>query len=89
MEIIGSKPDAIVVSLCFRKPFRATNTVTFTLVPVADGTEVTWHLSGEQRGLMGLFGMMVPMDKRLGADFERGLSNLKARAEQRASGNSQ
>ena len=25
MEIIGSKPDSIVVSLRFRKPFRATN----------------------------------------------------------------
>ena len=61
----------------------------FTLTPVADGTEVTWHMSGEQRGLMGLFGRLVPMDKLLGADFERGLVNLKARAEQRAPSNDQ
>ena len=89
MEIIASKPDAIIVAMRFIRPFRAINTVTFTLVPVAEGTEVTWHMSGEQRGLTGLVGRLIPMDRLLGDDFEAGLSNLKARAEHRSVRNDQ
>lgn len=81
MEITSSVPDRVTVALRFVKPFKAVNTVTFTLAPVAEGTEVTWHMAGEQRGLMGLIGRLIPMDKLLGRDFERGLSNLKSHVE--------
>ncbi|WP_067438738.1 SRPBCC family protein [Nocardioides jensenii] len=84
MEITDSVPDRIDVTVRFLKPFKATNAVTFTLAPVAAGTEVTWSMSGEQRGLMGIVGRFLPMDKLIGKDFEKGLASLKARAEQPA-----
>ena len=81
MEITSSTPDAIGLRLAFLKPFRSSNVVTFSLVPAVDGTEVTWLMTGEQRGLMGLFGKVVPMDRLIGKDFEKGLTRLKAVAE--------
>jgi hypothetical protein len=81
MEITASAPDKIDIRLEFLKPWRATTAVTFTLVPAVDGTEVTWLMTGEQTGLMGLVGKVVPMDRLLGKDFEKGLTRLKAVAE--------
>jgi len=45
------------------------------------GTEVTWTMSGEQKGLWGVIGRLYPMDKLIGKDFEKGLARLKAVAE--------
>ncbi|MET0884017.1 MAG: SRPBCC family protein [Acidimicrobiales bacterium] len=81
MEITSSTPDEIGLRLAFLKPFRSSNVVTFSLVPAVDGTEVTWLMTGEQRGLMGLFGKVVSMDRLIGKDFEKGLTRLKAVAE--------
>ena len=81
MEITSSTPDAIGLRLAFLKPFRSSNVVTFSLVPAVDGTEVTWLMTGEQRGLMGLVGRVISMDKLIGKDFEKGLTRLKAVAE--------
>ncbi|MET1060211.1 MAG: SRPBCC family protein [Nocardioides sp.] len=81
MEITSSTPDEIRVRLAFLRPFKSTNQVTFSLTPAVDGTEVTWLMTGEQRGLMGLVGKVVPMDRFVGKDFEKGLTRLKAVAE--------
>jgi hypothetical protein len=81
MEITSSTPDEIGVRLAFLRPFKSSNVVTFSLVPAVDGTEVTWLMTGEQRGLMGLVGRVVSMDKLVGKDFEKGLTRLKAVAE--------
>ena len=81
MEITSSTPDEIGIRLEFLRPFRSTNSVTFTLVPVVDGTEVTWLMTAEQRGLMAVVGKLIPMDRFIGKDFERGLTRLKAVAE--------
>ncbi len=81
MEITSSTPDEIALRLAFLRPFKSTNDVTFSLVPAVDGTEVTWLMTGEQRGLMGLVGKVVPMDRLVGKDFEKGLTRLKAVAE--------
>ena len=81
MEITASTPDEIDIRLDFLKPWKATNQVVFTLIPAVDGTEVTWLMTGEQRGLMALVGKVVPMDRLVGKDFEKGLTRLKAVAE--------
>jgi hypothetical protein len=81
MEITSSTPDEIGIRLEFLKPFRSTNAVTFTLTPAVDGTEVTWLMTAEQRGLMAVVGKVIPMDRLVGKDFERGLTRLKAVAE--------
>jgi len=51
-------------------------------VPSSGGsTDVTWTMTGEQKGLMGLLGKVVPTDKLVGKDFEKGLAQLKTAAE--------
>ncbi|MBF6163769.1 SRPBCC family protein [Streptomyces gardneri] len=77
MEIIGSADREIAVRLEFLKPMKATNMVTFTLDPVETGTEVTWRMTGQQTGLMGWIGKLIPMDKFVGRDFEKGLARLQ------------
>jgi len=81
MEITSSTPEAIDLRLSFLKPWKATNDVTFTFVPVGDGTQVTWRMTGEQKGVAAVLGKVVSMDRLLGKDFEKGLSRLKATAE--------
>ena len=81
MEIISSSPDRIGIRLEFFKPWKATTAVTFTLTPAVDGTEVTWLMTGEQSGLMGLLGKVMSMDRLVGKDFEKGLTRLKGVAE--------
>jgi len=81
MEITSSTPTAIGIRLSFVKPWQATNEVTFTLRPAGDTTAVDWTMTGEHAGLMGLIGRVVPMDRLVGKDFERGLARLKAAAE--------
>jgi hypothetical protein len=81
MEITAVTPERIEVLLTFVKPWKATNQVAFELVPAAGGTEVTWRMTGEQRGMAALFGKVFPMDKLVGKDFEKGLARLKAVAE--------
>ena len=65
----------------FLKPWKATNDVTFTLVPAGDGTEVTWRMTGEQKGVAAVFSKVFSMDRLVGKDFEKGLARLKAAAE--------
>lgn len=81
MEVVGSTPEAVDVRLTFHKPIRSTSDVTFDIVPEGEGTAVTWTMTGEQRGVMGLLGRFVSMDRLVGKDFERGLARLKAAAE--------
>lgn len=81
MRITDSTPEQIDVDLSFVKPFRADNRVTFELVPANGGTQVTWKMTGVQTGLSALFGKLVPMDRLVGKDFEKGLARLKTVAE--------
>jgi hypothetical protein len=81
MEITGSAPEAIDVAVSFLKPFKSTSVSTFSFAPTAAGTQVSWVMTGEQKGPMALFGKLVSMDKLIGPDFEKGLTRLKAAAE--------
>jgi hypothetical protein len=81
MEITSSTPEQIGIALSFLKPFKSKSRVDFSLVPAGEGTTVTWRMTGEQKGMMAVFGKVVPMDKLVGKDFEKGLARLKAAAE--------
>ena len=81
MEITGSTPERIDIKITFLKPWSATNDVRFTLTPAGDGTDVTWSMTGEQKGLAALFGKIFSMDRLVGKDFEKGLAQLRASAE--------
>jgi hypothetical protein len=74
-------PSSVSVKLEFLKPFTATNTVTFTMMPVAAQTRTTWAMDGHNGFLGKLFHLVMNMDKMVGGDFERGLAALKSVAE--------
>jgi hypothetical protein len=82
MEITGLAPDAVDIELRFLRPWNATNQVRLQLAPTTTGTEVSWTMRGEHVGLMGLLSRVMPLDKMVGKDFEKGLTRLKAVAEQ-------
>lgn len=81
MTITESIPERIVLDLAFTKPLKNRNVTAFLLEPVADGTRVTWRMSGQQNKLFALIGKVFSMDKLVGPDFEKGLRQLAAVAE--------
>jgi hypothetical protein len=82
MEITGSTPEGIDVTVNFLKPIKATNKTRISFEPSGSGTEVRWVMTGEHKGLMGLFGRVLSMDRMIGPDFEKGLARLKAVSEE-------
>jgi hypothetical protein len=74
-------PSSVSVKLEFIKPFTATNTVTFTIIPAGTQTRTTWAMDGHNGFLGKLFHLVMNMDKMVGGDFERGLAALKSVAE--------
>ncbi|MCV3211788.1 SRPBCC family protein [Mesorhizobium sp. YC-39] len=82
MEITKSVPSSLVaLKLDFEKPFKANNTVDFTLVPAGNNTAVTWAMHGRYPFIAKLMGIFINMDRMVGKDFETGLANLKSAAE--------
>ena len=82
MEITGSAPSSLVsLKLDFEKPFRASNTVDFSLSPSGDGTTVTWAMRGARPFIAKLMGLFMNFDTLIGRDFEAGLDNLRRATE--------
>ncbi|MFO0775730.1 MAG: SRPBCC family protein [Nitrospiraceae bacterium] len=83
MEVLESVPASkILIKLDFFKPFEAHNTAEFTLAPNGGSTQLTWTMYGPQPFIMKVLGLFCSMDKMVGKDFEAGLANLNAIAEQ-------
>ncbi|UVK42588.1 SRPBCC family protein [Mesorhizobium sp. AR07] len=82
MEIVNSVPASLVsLKLDFEKPFRANNSVDFTLTPAGDNTVVTWAMRGSRPFIAKLMGLFMNFDTLIGKDFEAGLANLKSLSE--------
>jgi len=82
MEIVKSVPSSLVaLKLDFEKPFRANNTVDFTMAPSGQTTTVTWAMRGGRPFIAKLMGLFMNFDTLIGKDFEAGLANLKRAAE--------
>jgi hypothetical protein len=82
MTIVEAKPgERVRIRLEFIKPFASTNSTEFEFAPKAGGTQITWTMVG-QNGFVGkAFSVFMDMDKMIGNDFDKGLSQLKAVAE--------
>ncbi|MCP2162878.1 Polyketide cyclase / dehydrase and lipid transport [Williamsia serinedens] len=78
MEIVGVDPAGVDIRLTFTRPMTADNVVRFDLTADGAGTRATWSMTGETSGLAGLVSRIVPMDRLVGRDFERGLERLDA-----------
>jgi len=84
MEIVDSaEPRNIKIRLEFTKPFKAVNPTAFTFTPSGEGTQVTWTMTGENKGIGKVFALFMNMDKMVGADFEKGLASLAGAVAQR------
>jgi uncharacterized protein YndB with AHSA1/START domain len=76
-----SAPSRVTIKLDFVEPFEAHNIVDFTLEPKGDTTNVTWGMHGPAPFFSKVMQVFVDMDSMVGKDFEVGLANLKAVAE--------
>jgi uncharacterized protein YndB with AHSA1/START domain len=82
IAIIESVPSSkVVLLLDMARPFKAHNTVEFTLDRIGAGTNVTWAMQGRQPYMAKVMGLFVDCDKMCGGMFEEGLAKLKALAE--------
>jgi len=82
MEITNSVPSSqVALKLDFEKPFRANNTVDFTLSASGEGTTVTWAMRRARPFVAKLMGPFMNFDTLIGKDFEAGLGNLRRLAE--------
>ncbi len=77
-------PNSIRIRLEFTKPFKTVNPTTFTFTPAGNGTQVTWTMTGENKGLGKIFALFMNMDKMVGVDFDKGLASLAAAAQRRS-----
>ncbi len=78
MTIIKSvAPSLVTLRLEFLKPMEATNETTFRLDPKDQGTLVTWTMTGTNNFIGKMFALLMNVDKMVGNDFEKGLSQLK------------
>ncbi len=74
-------PSKVALLLDMSRPFKAHNTVEFTLDRIGAGTNVTWAMQGRQPYMAKVMGLFVDCDKMCGGLFEEGLAKLKALAE--------
>lgn len=82
MTLTESRPNELVrIKLEFKKPFEATNTTEFGFKVEGEKTLVTWSMFGTNNFMAKAFGLIMNMDKIVGADFEKGLAQLKTVAE--------
>ena len=83
MEITKAvEASSVEIALDFVKPFKSSSTTAFTLTPEGEGTRVTWTMTGPKTFMIRVMGLFKNMDKMVGPDFEKGLGQLKALAEQ-------
>lgn len=82
MEIVDATPPyKLTMKLEFFKPFKAQNTVEFTLVPEGDMTKVTWSMHGQNSYMTKVMQVFCSMEKMVGKDYEKGLDSLKTLTE--------
>jgi uncharacterized protein YndB with AHSA1/START domain len=82
MTITESRPyERIAIRIEFFKPWKATNGVEFTLAPVGGGVSITWAMTGQKNFMCKAFSLFMNMDRMIGDDYEKGLTELKRQAE--------
>jgi uncharacterized protein YndB with AHSA1/START domain len=82
LEITESAPPSqVTMRLDMIKPMEGHNTILFALQPQADGTNVTWSMTGTCPYIAKVIQVFVSMDRMIGGTFEKGLADLKAMAE--------
>ncbi|MBI3830203.1 MAG: SRPBCC family protein [Planctomycetes bacterium] len=79
MTLTESQPnERIHINLEFIKHFQAVNEVEFTFKPEGNQTTVTWNMTGNKNFISKAICLFMDMDKMVGGDFEKGLSQMKS-----------
>jgi Polyketide cyclase / dehydrase and lipid transport len=78
MEIVGDTATQIDLKLRFIKPFKANNDTVFALAETNGVTKVTWTMTGPKTLISKVMGVFFSMDKLVGKDFAKGLTQLKS-----------
>jgi uncharacterized protein YndB with AHSA1/START domain len=87
MEITeATAPSRVMIDLDFKKPWKAHTESAFVIAPEGAGSRITWTLSGRKTLMTKVMGIFTSMDALIGPDFEKGLAQLKATAEQPSAG---
>jgi uncharacterized protein YndB with AHSA1/START domain len=82
VEITESVPHSrVAMRLQMSRPMTCDNNVEFTLRPSGGKTDVTWAMEGKSSIMSKLVGIFINTDKMVGAQFEKGLAELKSLAE--------
>jgi hypothetical protein len=85
MTLVEARPgERIGIRLEFIKPISSTAATRFDFVPEGEATRATWTMEGRNDFAGKAFSLVMSMDKMVGGDFERGLSQLKAVSEAQA-----
>ena len=85
MTLTESRPNELIrINLEFLKPFAATSTAEFTFRPDGQRTAVTWSMVGNLNFVAKVIHLFVGMDRMIGANFEKGLADMKSVAEGRS-----
>ena len=83
IEIVNSTPNrSITLELHFLRPFEGHKTADFTFSEADGITFVTWAMYGEQQTICKFMGSIIPMERMIGGEFEKGLKALKAISEE-------
>ncbi|MFZ1658586.1 MAG: SRPBCC family protein [Flavobacteriales bacterium] len=84
-EITALEPlKKVGLALHFKEPFESEATSDLDLVPMGDSTKVTWVFRGDNNFVSRIYLAFNDMDKMIGPDFEDGVAQLKAQAEEDA-----
>lgn len=84
VEIVAAEPGRIVdMLLHMSKPMECHNKVRFELKQTDAGAViVSWTMTGPTNLMSKVMGLFISLDGMVGGQFERGLRDLKSRAEQ-------
>lgn len=77
----ASAPARLRINFDFLKPVEAHNLADFTVLAEGEHCRLSWAVHGPSPLMARVMGLFFSMDKMIGADFERGLANPKARCE--------
>ena len=73
--------ELVQLKLEFFKPMAGVSTAQFTFKPQGNQTEVAWAMTGKNSFIARAVCMFMNMDKMIGGQFEKGLADLKSKAE--------
>ncbi len=77
--ITESLADQLIrIKLNFIRPFACSNDVEFIFRPTAEGTHVTWSMTGYNKFINKAVCLVMNMDKMVGRQFDEGLASMKA-----------